>query len=253
LLNSIKGFFVNEHIQFRKGVLMMSQSTNILVAGGAGEVGEGITRQLLAAGAIVIVPSRSQDKLDQLKAQLHHPANLRTKVADLSSLEGAERLRDELKTELGQLHHVVASLGGWWQGQPLTQISLELWHTLINNSLTAHFITAKTFIPLLQESKGSYTLINGGGALHPVPTAGPISASAAGQLMLGNVLAAENASLGVRVNNLVLATPIKTRSRPDGQADWLSADDAGRYCVQLVQGTSAGETIVFQSSAQLSA
>jgi NAD(P)-dependent dehydrogenase (short-subunit alcohol dehydrogenase family) len=158
---------------------MMSQSTTILVAGGAGEVGEGITRQLLAAGATVIVPSRSQDKLEQLKVQLRHPANLITKVADLSSLEGAERLRDELKADLGQLHHVVASLGGWWQGQPLTHISLELWHTLINNSLTAHFITAKTFIPLLQESKGSYTLINGGGALHPVSTAGPISASAA--------------------------------------------------------------------------
>lgn len=230
----------------------MNSKVNILVAGGAGEVGEGIVRQLLAAGATVIVPSRSQDKLEQLKAQLGKPTNLLAKLADLSSLEAAKQLRDELKTDLGRLDHVVASLGGWWQGEPLTDISLELWHTLINNSLTAHFIAAKTFIPLLQESKGSYTLINGGGALHPVPTAGPISASAAGQLMLGKVLAAENASLGVRVNNLVLATPVKTRSRPDGQADWLSADDAGRYCLQLIQSKTMGETIIFENSAQLS-
>jgi NAD(P)-dependent dehydrogenase (short-subunit alcohol dehydrogenase family) len=231
----------------------MTNKPNILVAGGAGEVGEGITRQLLNAGATVIVPSRSQDKLDQLKTQLQHPANLITKVADMSSLEAAEQLRDELKTELGQIDHVVASLGGWWQGQPLIHISLELWHTLINNSLTAHFIAAKTFIPFLQESKGSYTLINGGGALHPVPTAGPISASAAGQLMFGNVLAAENKSLGVRVNNLVLATPVKTRSRPDGQPDWLTADDAGRYCLQLMQSDTTGETIIFDSKARVSA
>ncbi|MGL4612107.1 MAG: SDR family NAD(P)-dependent oxidoreductase [Trueperaceae bacterium] len=230
----------------------MLDKENILVLGGAGEVGEGITRQLLAAGATVIVPSRSQDKLEQLKTQLHHP-NLLTKVADISSLEAAEQLRAELKTDLGHINHVVASLGGWWQGQPLTEISLELWHTLINNSLTAHFIAAKTFIPLLQESKGTYTLINGGGAIHPVPTAGPISASAAGQLMLGNVLAAENKGFGVRVNNLVLATPIKTRSRPDGQPDWLTADDAGRYCLQLMGADTMGETIIFQTRSQVAA
>jgi NAD(P)-dependent dehydrogenase (short-subunit alcohol dehydrogenase family) len=231
----------------------MNDQQNILVVGGAGEVGEGITRQLLATGSTVIVPSRSQDKLEQLKTQLHHPDNLIVKVADMSSLEAAEQLRAELKTDLGHIDHVVASLGGWWQGQPLTDISLELWHTLINNSLTAHFIAAKTFIPLLQESKGSYTLINGGGALHPVPTAGPISASAAGQLMLGNVLAAENKSLGVRVNNLVLATPIKTRSRPDGQVDWLTADDAGRYCLRLIESETTGETIIFESRSQVAA
>jgi NAD(P)-dependent dehydrogenase (short-subunit alcohol dehydrogenase family) len=172
-------------------------------------------------------------------------------MTDLSSLEAAEQLRAELMADLGRIDHVVASLGGWWQGQLLTDISLELWHTLMNNSLTAHFITAKTFIPLVQASKGSYTLINGGGALHPVPTAGPVSVSASGQLMLGNVLAAENKGFGVRVNNLVLATPIRTRSRPDGQSDWLTADDAGRYCLQLIQGVTAGETIIFESKSQI--
>jgi NAD(P)-dependent dehydrogenase (short-subunit alcohol dehydrogenase family) len=235
----------------RRGVNTMLNQQNIVVAGGAGEVGEGITRQLLAAGATVIVPSRSPAKLEQLKAQVHHPDHLIVKVTDISSLEAAEQLRAELKTDLGHIDHVVASLGGWWQGQPLIDISLELWHTLMNNSLTAHFIAAKTFIPLLQASKGSYTLINGGGALHPVPTAGPVSASAAGQLMFGSVLAAENKSYGVRVNNLVLATPIKTRSRPDGPPDWLTADDAGRYCLKLMEADTMGETIIFESKSQV--
>ncbi len=108
-------------------------------------------------------------------------------------------------------------------------------------------------MPLLQISKGSYTLINGGGALHPVPTAGPVSASAAAQLMLGSVLAAENKNFGVRVNNLVLATPIKTRSRPNGQPGWLTADDAGRYCLKLIEADTAGETIIFENISQLAA
>ncbi len=97
---------------------------NVLVAGGAGEVGEGITRQLIAAGATVVVPSRSLNKLEQLKTQVDHPDQLIVKVTDVSSLEAVERLRDELKIDLGHIDHVVASLGGWWQGQPLTDISL---------------------------------------------------------------------------------------------------------------------------------
>jgi NAD(P)-dependent dehydrogenase (short-subunit alcohol dehydrogenase family) len=40
----------------------------VLVAGGAGEVGEGSVRQLLRRGATVVVPSRSRARLDALAA-----------------------------------------------------------------------------------------------------------------------------------------------------------------------------------------
>jgi NAD(P)-dependent dehydrogenase (short-subunit alcohol dehydrogenase family) len=63
-------------IFLRRGVNTMLNQQNILVAGGAGEVGEGITQQLLAAGATVIVPSRSPDKLERLKMQVEHPEHL---------------------------------------------------------------------------------------------------------------------------------------------------------------------------------
>lgn len=225
----------------------------VLVAGGAGEVGEGIVRQFLQAGATVVVPSRGQEKLDALRQRLDAKDNekLVTLTGNIGDEAGAEALRDEILAKYGRLHHAVASLGGWWQGQPLTEISLETWHRLLDNSLTAHFISARAFLPLLQATNGSYTLINGGGALHPVPTAGPVSTSAAAQIMLGKVLAAENGPHGVRVNNLVLATPVRTRSRPDGQSGWLTADDAGRYCIALATGSNQGETIIFENAEQV--
>ncbi len=235
----------------------MLDGQRILVAGGAGEVGAGIVRQLLAVGAQVIVPSRSEQRLTELRSLLdpNTHARLHTWVADLGTLEGALAFRAQLERELGQPQHVVASLGGWWQGQPLVDVRLDLWQRLLDNSLTAHFITAKVFLPPLADTAGSsYTLINGGGALNPVPTAGPISISAAGQLMLQRVLAAEHHHQPVRINALVLATPVITRSRPDGPASWLSADDAGRYCVYLASAAASsvrGQTIIFAKAAEL--
>ena len=222
----------------------------VLIAGGTGEVGEGLVRQILRTGATVIVPSRSPARLDQLRHLLagENTDNLITKQGDVGSMEGAQALRDEINT----LHHVVASLGGWWQGKPLTDISLEQWHDLIHMGLHAHFILAKTFLPVIREQTGSsYTFINGGGALHPVPTAGPVSVSAAAQLMLQKVFSTEHEASPVRINSLVLATPVRTRSRGQGPPDWISADEAGRYCVALAQGNTNGETIIFKIADQL--
>jgi len=220
----------------------------ILVAGGAGEVGEGITRQFLAAGARVFVPSRNTDKLAQLKKRLNATDDTFITVEGaIGTEDGAAAIRDKA----GNIDHVVASLGGWWQGQPIIQIDLSLWHQLVDNSLTAHFVTAKTFLPILKEG-ASYTLINGGAALHAMPMVAPIAVSATAQIKLGELMAVENPH--IRINSLILATPVITRSRPHGEKGWISADDAGKYCVYLTTdaNTQTGKTIIFDSVDKLS-
>lgn len=112
-----------------------------------------------------------------------------------------------------------------------------------------HFIVAKTFIPVLADRAGaSYLFINGAAGLHPLPEAGPLCVSSAGQFMLKDIMAAENDA--VRINTLALATPVRTRSRPDGEDDGLTADDAGAYAAFLASNSATdthGETIVFAS------
>ena len=102
----------------------------VLVAGGAGEVGEGITRQLLRAGAKVIVPSRGEDKLNTLHDFLKDEDTFRlvTMVGSIGDPEGALVLRGHIQQEVGEVDHIVVSLGGWWQGKRLVDIDIALWH-----------------------------------------------------------------------------------------------------------------------------
>ena len=232
---------------------MTLHGKTVLIAGGAGEVGEGLVRAFLDEGATVVVPSRTRKKLDALRSAVPNPARLITKTADIGTANGAVLLRDWIADEVGPLDAVVASIGGWWQGRPLTDVPLDTWHAVLDMGLTTHFNVAKTFIPVLAGRPGaSYTFINGAAGLDPIPGAGPLSVSSAGQFMLKDVMAAENDT--VRINTLVLATPVRTRSRPDGDEDWLTADDAGAYAVFLASDAATdkhGDTIVFNSRDQL--
>ena len=87
----------------------------------------------------------------------------------------------------------------------------------------------------------------------PVPNSGPVSVSAHAQLMLARVLASEHRHEPIRINTLILGTPIISRTKPEGDADWLTADEVGQYVAWLVSPRSRarGQILRFNSRAQL--
>jgi len=66
------------------------------IAGGTGNVGEGIVRAFLKEGATVVTSSRKQEKLDLLRDLLKDTSTdkLVTMTADLEDLASAEQLQD---------------------------------------------------------------------------------------------------------------------------------------------------------------
>ena len=80
-----------------------------------------------------------------------------------------------------------------------------------------------------------------------------MSVVAQAALMLMRVLASEHRHEPVRVNTLILGTPIISRSRPDGDTDWLTAEDVGQYVAWLVsdRSTTRGPIVRFNSRSQL--
>lgn len=210
----------------------------MLVAGGAGGVGEGIVRYLLRAGHLVIVPSRSQAKLDLLRYRLtaDNPLErLRTAVADVGTFAGAQALREELARD-GEIDVAIASLGGWWEGR-LLEMDGAQWDAVMDEMLRTHFVFARTFIPLLQQQgRGRYIGIGGGAAYFPIPLAAPVSIAGAAQLMLMRALRAEVEDPAIDILELVIDGPVHTRhSERMAQPGWIELDEIGPIAVDLVE------------------
>ncbi len=228
--------------------------TVVLVAGGAGEVGAGIVQAFLDKDATVIVPSRSQEHLDDLHEHLESTRTttdqLNTLVGDIGQVDGAELLRDEVLERFGQVDAVVASLGGPQPVERLTDVPMEMWDRVIDNFMTAHFVAARTFLPVLAERNGSsYTVINGSSGPTgeiAAPAASLMAVASSGEHMLMKALAqnAEQHGEFVRINELVPLTHLITRSKTDTDPEWLPAQEFGSVAVELAtKHDHQGETI----------
>ena len=204
------------------------------IAGGAGNVGEGIVRGFLQAGATVVTSSRSSEKLEHLRELLKDTPTdkLTTLEGDLGDIESGEALRDKILDKFERLDAVVASLGSSWdKNLPLTEVTMDEWQKYLFTNLTTHFVTARTFLPVLAQTKGSsYTFLGGAAGVNPLPNYSVVAIPAAGQLMMAKVLMQEMADKGVRINEVMINSLVNTRSSQDrAQLDWITADEVGNY------------------------
>ena len=225
---------------------MSDDVRNVLVAGGAGGVGEGIVRALLASvpDVRVIATSRSADRLAMLESRLGAYADVNRLigiVGDAGHSLGADAIRDRIRAEVGQLDIAIPSLGGWWEGGALLDVDLATWDAVMLEMLDIHFVFARTFVPELQRRPGGwYLAIGGGAAFFPVPNASIVSIAAAAQLMMTRALAAENKRGDVRITELVVNGPVRTRdSETMAQPDWITAEDVGTVVADLVRSGSS--------------
>jgi NAD(P)-dependent dehydrogenase (short-subunit alcohol dehydrogenase family) len=72
-------------------------------------------------------------------------------------------------------------------------------------------------------------------ALQPIRNASIVSIAAAGQLMLTRSLALELADRAVRINELIVNGPVRTRdSELPARRGWITADQVGGVVAELV-------------------
>lgn len=216
----------------------------VLVAGGTGNVGEGVVRSLLKQGATVLVPSRSGERLDDLRALIGPELadRLVTLEAAYDSFDAAGSLAGSVFAQ-GGVTDVVALVGGWWAGKALWEISEEDWQTVFVSPATTHMALVRAFLPRI--SQGSYTTIAGFSSYTAEPGSGPVSMQGAAQLMMRRTLSRE-ITTGPRVNDLMLG-PIISRSRPQGKRDWLNADEVGQVVARVIADRSInGRTVDVQ-------
>lgn len=185
----------------------------VVVPGGTGTVGSGVVRRYLAAGAQVVVPTRTEQRAAEFRSALGELATdrLHLVVHDYSVAPAAERVAAQMERSLGGVDDVVAPIGGWWAGKQLWEVSDADWSGAFVGLLTAHLSVVRAFLPRMS-AVGAYTVVVGESATFPVPGSGLVSMEQAALLMMQQVLAAE-AGAGRRAFALVLG-PVSAQPDP---------------------------------------
>jgi NAD(P)-dependent dehydrogenase (short-subunit alcohol dehydrogenase family) len=221
----------------------------VVVAGATGNVGPFVVvRALLARGASVAAPSRSEEKLRGLREHLREHVDetrLHTFVGDLGDERDAAVLRRQITEQVGTPGAVVASVGDYVAAPSLLDARTGELRRALDASLVAHFVIARTFLPVLRDSGGTYVFLQGPLAFELYPGLGGdlVSIATAAQHMLFRALAQEVAESRARVVELVGHMYI--RDRQTQPTSPLSGEAVGAFVAYLL--TRAGEEAHGQS------
>lgn len=219
----------------------------VLIPGGTGGVGEGVVRRFLAAGAEVIVPTRTEQGAEQLRAVLGDQADehLHLIVHDYSSFTAAEELAEQVVRYRGGIDSVVAPIGGWWAGRTLLEIDEADWQQAFLGLATTHMAVLRACLPRMNP-QGAYMVVVGDSATWPVPGSGLVSMEQAAILMMQRVAQAE---LGAtrRVFALLLGA-VRTRGTEGG----ITAEQVGSVAVAMSAATTVpGSTIALHDDTEV--
>ncbi len=198
----------------------------VLVAGGTGGLGRGVSLAFLAEGAKVIATYRNEEEFAALKAAAGTQAELlegaNTDVTDESSVTS---LVAEIVAKHGRLDVVVNTVGGYAGGIKLWELEPKVFERMLDLNLRTGFVLARAAIPaMLKQGGGVLINVAAKAAFDHAAGASAYAASKAAAVALMDCLAADVKGTGVRVNTIlpsIIDTETNRKAMPDASfAKW---------------------------------
>ncbi|WP_018983284.1 SDR family oxidoreductase [Salinimonas chungwhensis] len=135
----------------------MSKSKIVLITGASSGIGKSTAQHLVKAGHKVALTARSEDKLNDLVAELGED-NAVAFAADATSFEAQKEVVEKTVAHFGRLDVAFANAGiglnaaGTENGDP------QEWDKLIDINVKALLWTAKLTLPHLRETEGHFIM-----------------------------------------------------------------------------------------------
>jgi 3-oxoacyl-[acyl-carrier protein] reductase len=207
-----------------------------VVTGGSGGIGAATCRLLAANGARVAVNGRDQARIQAVVDAIHADGGEAIGVTgDCTDLAAVERMRHQVEQDLGPAEVLAALVGGGHaRPGPIADVAEEDWRSTVDGSLTATFLTLKSFLPgMTQRGRGAIvTMASSAARLPGLGAPAPYVAAKAGVIMLTRQVASDVGRHGVRVNCLaphtILTEQIQRLAPEEWQEKMAAAIPLGR-------------------------
>lgn len=203
----------------------------------SGDVGQGVVAECVEAGFQVAAVGRDTARLTAALGTLASNPNVTVVQGSVSDESTAEPLLAEVKKVFPTgIDAVVTSVNQHRAPVRLVDQSAAYLREILDSSMVAHFVAAKTFIPALN-ANGVYISLCGGAADFVWPGYGQISSSNAGQRMLLQAVAHDFKDTSFHIYSLVLYSIITGASNRDQSPDpnWITAEEVGRHIVSMIR------------------
>jgi NAD(P)-dependent dehydrogenase (short-subunit alcohol dehydrogenase family) len=202
-----------------------------LVTGGASGIGAACVKELVRAGATVVIADRSLDTAKKLAGELG--AAVEAVDVDVSDESSCKRMVEFAVRHFGKLDIAVNNAG---VGNPdrarVAELSFEKWRYLMNINLDGVFLSLKAEIPAMLAAGGG-SIVNIASVMGTVAVAGASAyvTSKHGLVGLTKAAALDYAKDGIRVNSVApgyVDTPMLANRTAEQRAEIASRHPVDR-------------------------
>jgi NAD(P)-dependent dehydrogenase (short-subunit alcohol dehydrogenase family) len=198
----------------------------VLLTGGTGGLGMGVTSVVLAQGARVTIPYIVDSEIEGLKERLSPTdfSKIRFVSVDLSNEAAVERLVEDME-RVDVLIHLV---GGFSMGKT-HEYSYAQWKKDFDLNLNTTFLVCKHSLKkMLEHGYGRIVTVGSRGAVQPGGQLAAYCASKAGVVALTKAIADETKGTNITANSVlpsVIDTPANRQAMGSDEADqWVKPE-----------------------------
>ena len=200
-----------------------------LITGASRNIGREIALTFAREGAGLMLNTRqSAPELDAVAAQCRElGAPTVAALCDVADPAAVRRMVADGIDQLGKIDILISNVA-IRPHKPLTDVSDDEWHQVINTNLSSAFYLCKAVLPgMLERRSGSIIAIGGQSAITGRPNTAAVTAAKTGLLGLIRAIAAEAAPHNVRANMVNPGATDTSRQHPEWYPEFQGATSRG--------------------------